>query len=283
MIGALAGAFAGHKIQDGVSDWKDDRKEEKAKKEQEEADKKRREEDEKRRKREEEEAKKKKNEHSPIHHNGPNVHKRPPSPKHHDKSQRSPTTDRNIHYAGGFSGSARDIRLDAHGEYLLHASCQRLDGSWQSSTLSLNKHITNDNGSFHWGSPSHNNNNSQQNSGGGGLQTVTVQPGDTLRNIAARFPGANFEEIARHNGVQNADMIYPGQVLQIPGTSTASHSNNNNNSSGSKLSDSARNVRLTDGGRRLEGELRRGGDWVASSITLDERVGNSNGTLTFVN
>jgi hypothetical protein len=37
-----------------------------------------------------------------------------------------------------------------------------------------------------------------------------------------------------------------------------------------------------DGGQSLEGELLRDGRWVGSSIVLDERIGNDNGTLTFV-
>jgi nucleoid-associated protein YgaU len=45
---------------------------------------------------------------------------------------------------------------------------------------------------------------------------VTVQQGDTLRSIAARFEGVSFEEIARHNNIQNPDLIYPGQVLNVP-------------------------------------------------------------------
>ncbi|KAJ0122895.1 hypothetical protein N8I77_009985 [Diaporthe amygdali] len=50
----------------------------------------------------------------------------------------------------------------------------------------------------------------------GGPETVVVQQGDTLRGIAARFPGVSFEEIARHNNIANPDMIYPGQTLAIP-------------------------------------------------------------------
>lgn len=52
--------------------------------------------------------------------------------------------------------------------------------------------------------------------GGGDGHEVTVQQGDTLRGIAARFDGVSFEEIARLNNIQNPDMIYPGQVLRIP-------------------------------------------------------------------
>lgn len=46
---------------------------------------------------------------------------------------------------------------------------------------------------------------------------------------------------------------------------------------------SARNVRLVDGGRTLEAELRNcAGAWVWDRIALDERIGNENGDLVFV-
>lgn len=51
---------------------------------------------------------------------------------------------------------------------------------------------------------------------GDGIE-VTVQQGDTLRGIAARFDHVSFDEIARLNNIQNPDMIYPGQTLRIPG------------------------------------------------------------------
>ncbi|KAF2125483.1 carbohydrate-binding module family 50 protein [Dothidotthia symphoricarpi CBS 119687] len=164
-------------------------------------------------------------------------------------------------FAGNFTATARDIRLDAHGEYSLHAQCRRTDGSYESSTISLNKFLENDNGSFHWSSQNH-----------GGPSTVTVQQGDTLRAIAARH-NCGFEEIAQHNGIQNADMIYPGQVLRVPGGGSGS---------GGNFGASAKDMRLVDGGQRLEGELQRDGRWVQASIVLDERIGNVNGCLEFV-
>ncbi|KKY32486.1 putative glutamine-serine-proline rich [Diaporthe ampelina] len=49
---------------------------------------------------------------------------------------------------------------------------------------------------------------------------------------------------------------------------------------GGNFGASARNVRLIDGGRTLEAELRNcGGSWVWDRIALDERIGNSNGDL----
>lgn len=169
------------------------------------------------------------------------------------------------HFAGGFTRSSRDVRLDAHGEFNLHAQCRREDGSWQGSTLSLNRIVENDDGSFRWSS-------GQQSSGG--PSTITVQSGDTLRAIAARH-NYDFHELARHNGIQNEDMIYPGQRLEVPG-------GGNSGGGGGNFGASARNVRLVDGGQVLEGELRRGGDWVTSRIVLDERIGNKNGCLELV-
>ena len=43
----------------------------------------------------------------------------------------------------------------------------------------------------------------------------TLQPGDTLGEIGARF-GVDYHEIARVNGIENPDLIYPGQVFTIP-------------------------------------------------------------------
>ncbi|KAK3310667.1 the Mocvnh-Lysm module from the rice blast fungus Magnaporthe oryzae protein [Chaetomium strumarium] len=177
-----------------------------------------------------------------------------------------------VSYAGNFSSSSQDIRLDTHGDYVLYAACRRLDGSYQSSSISLNQIIGNDNGSFRWASS-----RGRHSSSGSGPRQVTVQPGDTLRAIAAQV-GTSFDEIARHNNIQNPDMIYPGQVLQVPGGGGGSGGGSVGN-----FAASARDVRLADGGRRLEGELRHpDGHWVGSSIMLDERIGNDNGTLTFV-
>ncbi|KAK1572842.1 CVNH domain-containing protein, partial [Colletotrichum navitas] len=221
-IGAVAGAFAGHKLQDGASDWKHKRDEEK-------------------------------HEHKDDHHQ---------SHEHHHHSSHNDDKPRSGNYAGGFTGSSRDIRLDTHGDYNLHASCRRRDGEWQSSTISLNRILENDQGSFRW------------RSGGGHSSdsSYTVQQGDTLRNIAARY-NVGFEEIARHNNVSNPDQIWPGQVLQIPGRGGSASGN---------FGASARDVRLVQGGQILEAELSRNGQWVRSSINLDERIGNDNGTLHLV-
>ncbi len=47
-----------------------------------------------------------------------------------------------------------------------------------------------------------------------GTQTYTVQQGDTLSEIAARF-GTTVSELVRLNNISNPNLIYPGQVLII--------------------------------------------------------------------
>lgn len=52
---------------------------------------------------------------------------------------------------------------------------------------------------------------------------------------------------------------------------------------GGNFGASARNVRLVDGGRTLEAELKNcSGGWVWDRIALDERIGNNNGDLILV-
>ena len=52
---------------------------------------------------------------------------------------------------------------------------------------------------------------------GGGQ--YTVRSGDTLSAIGARF-GVSYQAIAQANGIANPNLIYPGQRLTIPGTSS---------------------------------------------------------------
>lgn len=46
--------------------------------------------------------------------------------------------------------------------------------------------------------------------------TYTIQPGDTLWAISSKF-GVTVDAIVRINNIANPDLIYAGQVLQIPG------------------------------------------------------------------
>lgn len=49
--------------------------------------------------------------------------------------------------------------------------------------------------------------------------TYTVQPGDTLWGISEVYygTGTRYPEIAAANGVENPNLIFPGQVFVIPG------------------------------------------------------------------
>lgn len=51
---------------------------------------------------------------------------------------------------------------------------------------------------------------------GGGSQTYTVKSGDTLSAIGAKY-GVSYMDIAKASGIDNPDLIFPGQVLTIPG------------------------------------------------------------------
>lgn len=50
--------------------------------------------------------------------------------------------------------------------------------------------------------------------------TYTVKSGDTLSGIAAKY-GTTWQELQKLNGIVNANVIYPGQVLKISGTASA--------------------------------------------------------------
>lgn len=54
-------------------------------------------------------------------------------------------------------------------------------------------------------------------SGGG---TYTVKSGDTLSGIAAQF-STSWQNLQAINGLPDANKIYPGQVLKVPGGSPA--------------------------------------------------------------
>ena len=45
-------------------------------------------------------------------------------------------------------------------------------------------------------------------------KTYTVQSGDTLSGIAAKY-GTTYQRLAQINGIANPNVIYPGQVLKI--------------------------------------------------------------------
>lgn len=58
-------------------------------------------------------------------------------------------------------------------------------------------------------------------------QTYTVQSGDTLSGIAARF-GVTVQELCDWNNISNPNYIYVGEVLKLSGGSTSSNSSSSN-------------------------------------------------------
>ncbi|KAM7203295.1 CVNH domain containing protein [Rhypophila sp. PSN 637] len=266
IIGAIAGAVAGHKLQDGVSDWKDSRDEKK-----EEEEEKRRKEDEERRKREDEDRKKNQ------HNNNNNHHQT----QHQQPQHQSRDSGCGAKMAGNFSGSCKDISLDhAGGEYLLRAQCKGRDGCYRSSSIALNNIVSNDRGCFRWAAAASAGHASSNGCGSGRPAEYTVVANDTLRNIGAKF-GVEWQEIAKHNCIQNPDLIYPGQTLKIPGGG-GSNGHHNGGVAAGNFGASARNVRLEDCGKKLVADLKRDGQWVCATLVLDERIGNDNGSLVYV-
>lgn len=47
------------------------------------------------------------------------------------------------------------------------------------------------------------------------FETYTIRTGDTLRDIGARH-GVARDELARLNGIDEPDLIFPGQEIRIP-------------------------------------------------------------------
>jgi LysM repeat protein len=50
--------------------------------------------------------------------------------------------------------------------------------------------------------------------------TYTVQSGDTLSGIAAQH-GTSWQTLQQLNGIADPNLIYPGQVLKLPGGAPA--------------------------------------------------------------
>lgn len=57
--------------------------------------------------------------------------------------------------------------------------------------------------------------------GGSSETTYTVKAGDTLSGIAAKY-GTTYQELAKYNGIENPNLIYPGQVIRIPNGGSSS-------------------------------------------------------------
>lgn len=77
----------------------------------------------------------------------------------------------------------------------------------------------------------------------------TVQRGDTLSQIASRF-GTTVQEIAKINGIQNINLIYPGQILRI---------NSSTNNPGSETNPTGKTYYTIKRGDTLSGIAKRYG------------------------
>ncbi len=85
---------------------------------------------------------------------------------------------------------------------------------------------------FNNGSESSNTGNTPSASGNGSYITYTVQPGDTLSSIAAKY-GVTVAELVNWNNISNPNDIYVGEVLKIYTNSNTSNTGNTPSTSGS--------------------------------------------------
>lgn len=69
----------------------------------------------------------------------------------------------------------------------------------------------------------------------GSTNTYTIKSGDTLSGIASRY-GMSTSALASLNGISNANLIYPGQVLKVSGSSNDSSATTYTVKSGDSLS-----------------------------------------------
>lgn len=97
-----------------------------------------------------------------------------------------------------FSKSAQNTHLK--GSHL-HATCRRVDGSWNETKIDLDRHIGNDNGVLVWGGENFLSS----------CQNVTIQNGHKLKCEARRINGTwNHTEINLDDklGNNNGDLTF---------------------------------------------------------------------------
>ena len=103
-----------------------------------------------------------------------------------------------------------------------------------------------------------------------------VKEGDTLSAIA-RIYNTTYQVLAEYNGISNPDLIYPGQVINIPQT----------NSNRFKIGDTVRIINTGNGSSNGDSNIAYGIGWTRTILNIYEgrafpyQVGDSTGTTGF--
>lgn len=109
-----------------------------------------------------------------------------------------------------------------------------------------------------------------------GTSSYIVKNGDTLSAIA-RMYNTTYQVLAEYNGISNPDLIYPGQVINIPQT----------NSNGLKIGDTVRIINTGNGSSNGDSNIAYGIGWTRTILNIYEgrpfpyQVGDSTGTTGF--
>ena len=109
-----------------------------------------------------------------------------------------------------------------------------------------------------------------------GTSAYIVKEGDTLSAIA-RIYNTTYQVLAEYNGISNPDLIYPGQIINIPQT----------NSNRLKIGDTVRIINTGNGSSNGDSNIAYGIGWTRTILNIYEgrafpyQVGDSTGTTGF--
>ena len=109
-----------------------------------------------------------------------------------------------------------------------------------------------------------------------GTSSYIVKNGDTLSAIA-RIYNTTYQVLAEYNGISNPDLIYPGQVINIPQT----------NDNKLKIGDTVRIINTGNGSSNGDSNIAYGIGWTRTILNIYEgrpfpyQVGDSTGTTGF--
>ena len=109
-----------------------------------------------------------------------------------------------------------------------------------------------------------------------GTSAYIVKEGDTLSAIA-RIYNTTYQILAEYNCISNPDLIYPGQVINIPQT----------NSNKLKIGDTVRIINTGNGSSNGDSNIAYGIGWTRTILNIYEgrafpyQVGDSTGTTGF--